>query len=299
MSAARSKRLRIVTALLPLLFSASTAPIAEASFHFWKVQEVFTNADGSVQFIELFNNSPGEHFVAGHQLIATSNGNTKTFTFPSNLSNPPQTTGRTMLVATPGFAGLPGGITPDYTLPNPAFFGAFFDPVAASITINYSNFDVLTITGAFLPTNGVSSLTDANPGGVTPSLFVSTNSPTHFPDNAIGSVNVPPSGDYNRNGVVDAGDYVVWRKTRTQSVDAGQGADGNMNGTIDNPDYTHWRARFGNSGVMVAGGGSGSGASANAAVPEPVASALLLLMAAGICLWRRRTALPVSKLVRE
>jgi hypothetical protein len=62
------KRLRLVTALVPLLFLASTAPIAEASFHLWKVQEVFSNADGSVQFIELVNNSPGEHFVANLHL---------------------------------------------------------------------------------------------------------------------------------------------------------------------------------------------------------------------------------------
>ena len=59
MSTPRMKQLHLVTALVPLLFLASTAPIAEASFHLWKVQEVFTNADGSVQFIELFNNNPG------------------------------------------------------------------------------------------------------------------------------------------------------------------------------------------------------------------------------------------------
>ena len=120
-----------------------------------------------------------EHFVAGHQLFATSDGNTKTFTFPSNLPNPPQTTGRTMLIATPGFAALPGGVTPDYTLPDPAVFGAFFDPAATIITINFSNVDSITISGPFLPRNGVQSIIDANPTG-TPTLVIATNSPTHF-----------------------------------------------------------------------------------------------------------------------
>lgn len=88
-------------------------------------------------------------------------------------------------------------------------------------------------------------------------------------------------GDYNKNGVVDAADYVVYRKTLGQTG-AGLPADGNGNGSIDTGDYTFWRARFGN----ISGAGSGSLA---AAVPEPGAwaSALFgLVIAAG--LMRRR-----------
>ncbi len=39
----------------------------------------------------------------------------------------------------------------------------------------------------------------------------------------------PPPGDYNSNGVVDAADYVVWRKNNQPASD-----------------YTQWRANFGN-----------------------------------------------------
>ena len=71
------------------------------------------------------------------------------------------------------------------------------------------------------------------------------------------------AGDYNRDGNVDAADYVVWRKT-----------DGSAAG------YNTWRTHFGQTG------GSGSGASANAAVPEPTTLVLLMFVAAGWCFSR-------------
>jgi hypothetical protein len=75
----------------------------------------------------------------------------------------------------------------------------------------------------------------------------------------------PPGvpGDYNSNGVVDAGDYVLWRKggPLANEVDAP--------GTVNAADYTAWRARFGNPP------GSGVGLS-NAAVPESCTFALLI-----------------------
>jgi len=76
-------------------------------------------------------------------------------------------------------------------------------------------------------------------------------------------------GDYNQNGVVDAADYTVWRKTLGQSVaELGTGADGNGNGAIEANDYTVWRANFGDT---VAGSGSLS-----SSVPEP--SGILLAL---------------------
>jgi hypothetical protein len=82
-----------------------------------------------------------------------------------------------------------------------------------------------------------------------------------------------PSGDYNQNDVVDAGDYVVWRNTLNQSVTpSGSGADGNSNWTIDTGDHAYWAARFGNT-VPPSDGGS--------AIPEP-ASCLLLVALGGV-----------------
>ena len=71
------------------------------------------------------------------------------------------------------------------------------------------------------------------------------------------------AGDYNRDGVVDAADYVVWR--------IGLGT------TYTQNDYNVWRTNFQQTA------GSGSVASTNAAVPEPTTLVLLMFAAAGWC----------------
>jgi hypothetical protein len=78
----------------------------------------------------------------------------------------------------------------------------------------------------------------------------------------IGAVEMAPSGvpsllgDYNVNHVVDAGDFVLWRKTNGGTVTQQySGADGDGNTFINGSDYTVWRSRFGNSQP---GAGSGN-----------------------------------------
>jgi hypothetical protein len=78
------------------------------------------------------------------------------------------------------------------------------------------------------------------------------------------------TGDYNHDGIVDAADYVVWRK--------------GLDTTYTQNDYNVWRANFG----KIAG--SGSGATLRAAVPEPATSVMLMFAAAGWCLRRGRAA---------
>jgi autotransporter-associated beta strand protein len=75
---------------------------------------------------------------------------------------------------------------------------------------------------------------------------------------------IPPplAGDFNDDGVVDAADYIVWRKT-----------DGTTSG------YDDWRANFGRTS---AGAGSGGDLAENSAVPEPSMVALLILAVAGV-----------------
>jgi GH25 family lysozyme M1 (1,4-beta-N-acetylmuramidase) len=75
-------------------------------------------------------------------------------------------------------------------------------------------------------------------------------------------------GDYNSDGVVDAGDYTRWRDTMGQSVNIGTGADGNFSGVIDAGDYAVWKSHFGELT-------SGTGATSVATVPEPTAAVFL------------------------
>jgi hypothetical protein len=89
--------------------------------------------------------------------------------------------------------------------------------------------------------------------------------------NGSPGVSDPPyvDGDYNRNGVADAADYILWRKTLGTTVTIFSGADGDGDGTIDQDDYGVWRAQFGQS---VFPAGAGGGALTSAALVESVAS---------------------------
>lgn len=53
-------------------------------------------------------------------------------------------------------------------------------------------------------------------------------------------------GDYNRDGTVDAADYVVWRDSLTDTVsEPGLGADGDGDGIVGTGDLSVWQANFG------------------------------------------------------
>jgi hypothetical protein len=88
-------------------------------------------------------------------------------------------------------------------------------------------------------------------------------------------------GDYNRDGVVDASDYVVWRAAMQGNGDLS--ADGSGDGVINAADYAVWRAHFGATSA-------GSAALAQA-VPEPSTSCLILAAMCGALLNSRRATL--------
>jgi hypothetical protein len=90
------------------------------------------------------------------------------------------------------------------------------------------------------------------------------------------------AGDFNRDGVVNAGDYIAWRKTLGANVTRYAGADGDGSGKIDQADYLRWRANF----AATAGGGTGA---ANA-IPEPTNLAILWVVLAFIQIATIRSA---------
>jgi hypothetical protein len=70
------------------------------------------------------------------------------------------------------------------------------------------------------------------------------------------------AGDYNNNGAVDTGDYVVWRKRLNQAVAIPNDI---TPGTVVAQDYIEWQNRF---GKTIGDFGAGSGAN----IPEPAAT---------------------------
>jgi hypothetical protein len=92
---------------------------AFGAFHLWTMTELYSNADGSVQFLELRAVTGGQQFLGDHSLSTSSGGVTREFTFPNGL--PGDTTNRSMLIGTQGFAAL-GIVTPNYIVPNGFFF---------------------------------------------------------------------------------------------------------------------------------------------------------------------------------
>jgi hypothetical protein len=185
-------RLVRLSALAVIALFAAGVPSAKAAFHLWQVKEAFTNSDGSVQFVEMFDSFGGETSTNGLTITANSDGNIKTFTFPSNLSL--NTPGH-LLIASTGFGSLPGGVTPDFTFASGGVTLPFFNPNAMNITLTFSgNGDSMSFTGASLPKDGINSLTDSGAVGFppgTPSISSGTNSPTNLAGSS-GSVNVSP-----------------------------------------------------------------------------------------------------------
>jgi hypothetical protein len=84
------------------------------------------------------------------------------------------------------------------------------------------------------------------------------------------------AGDYNRDGFVDAADYVVWRHAR--QGDGNLAADGSQNGIIDQADYDVWRTHF----------GSTAAAALVSAVPETASWVSFLIALVLTQLGRRR-----------
>jgi fibronectin-binding autotransporter adhesin len=94
------------------------------------------------------------------------------------------------------------------------------------------------------------------------------------------------AGDYNDNGVVDAADYVLWRKRLGTDTQLDNEVPGVTEGSVTPDDYDAWRNRFGNT----AGGGAGALAGQ---VPEP-ATIALLAFALPLVARRRRSGPPAQ-----
>lgn len=137
------------------------------SFHLYTINELYSNADGSIQFIEMaVGNANNEGFWAGLSLGSSQGGTVHTYTFPANL--PSEATANTkVLIATQGFANL-GIVSPDFIIPAGFLF-------SNGGTLNYAGVD--TVSYGQLPTDGVTSLDrNGNPQTVSETNFAGATS---------------------------------------------------------------------------------------------------------------------------
>jgi hypothetical protein len=162
---------------------------AQATFHLWQMTQVYSNADGTVQYIELVALAGSQQFLAGHTLTSTQGSTTHSYTFTTNLPSDTAMAGgdggyggyggmmatsfKSMVIGTQGFAAL-GVVAPDYIVPNGFLF-------TTNGTINYAGSDIFSY--ASLPTDG--SLALYRTGST------AMNSPTNF-DGLMGTI-VPPA----------------------------------------------------------------------------------------------------------
>ncbi len=171
---------------LVLVLTAVLAGAAHAKSHLWKFKEVFSNADGTIQYIEMEILDPegtGEWVTNTQELTS----NTSTFTVPGNLPDE-NTYLRSMLFGTAEFAALPGAPTPDWIIP-----ANFFDPSGDELRWRDWR-DVYAFTSGQVPIDGIHALQRSD--GSQP-----VNTPTNFAG-ATGTVNASPG--------IGMGDDPVW-----------------------------------------------------------------------------------------
>lgn len=167
--------------LCAVVVSFVSSASALAGAHTWRINEIYSNADGTVQFIELkvFFGGTAENGL----LNKVVNSNSKSYTIPANVAG--NTLNKTYLIATPGFVGLPGAPTPDRVLPpgSVPFFSTVVDDLSYAMAEGYDSPNHVTN----VPIDGVTSLNRVSPS--THQFTNGSNSPTNYAGQS-GSINL-------------------------------------------------------------------------------------------------------------
>jgi endonuclease I len=179
--------------------------------------------------------------------LATTAGYTASMDFDSVAASGASSVLTTNLAASAGQLALAGGASQSFTA---AFSTAAVGNFSATYTLSLSDEN---IAGALNK-----SLTLTLSGQIISAAF---------------------AGDYNDDGQVDAGDYVVWRKSLATGT--GLANETASMGVVDDADYAAWRANFG--AVEPSGIGAGT------AIPEPTSVTIMLMgLCSFLCMAQRR-----------
>lgn len=190
---------------------ASVATPAHATFHEWRITELYSNSSGTIQFIELGLPPAGiidnESFVNGQTLTDSALGHS--YTFPHNTVSVPAL-GAHLLIATPGYAALGGVPAADFVLP----INNFFSTSADTITYSSPFISQVTFPSPSLPIDGIDSLT-IDPF-VAHTSVSAVNSPTNLAGQT-GTISVPEPSTMSLLGAGAIGLLACARRRRARA----------------------------------------------------------------------------------
>ncbi|HEX4782635.1 MAG TPA: hypothetical protein VH301_17895, partial [Usitatibacter sp.] len=179
--------MKTIVRILALALGLGLAGTSQATFHLWRTDQVYSSADGKIQYIVVMAMSSGQQFIHDHGIAVSQGATTHTFTFNHDLDGDTAIGGgggyggggvsyKFMLLATQGFANL-NVVQPDFIIPDGFLF------TSGGGAINWSNgWDIFNYTS--LPTDGTNA------------LYRAGNTAVNMPQNFAGqSGTIQPSAD--------------------------------------------------------------------------------------------------------
>jgi hypothetical protein len=280
-----------------------SGPLGTATIQPQGTGSLTTNYSGTIK-TDLI--ASGISFLSGSTIDANTNGSWKPLADGSDGSAAADYGGKAtfLLFVTVNFAGrnLVAGLTSDILLVDGS---GHFDLSTTTVAFSSGDLAYRSSTGTPVGFASIAGKSDTLSGTGTLSSLVQGTQTTETlslpvdstfvlqPDTmttvnltltgqlvATSTFATPLPGDYNQNGVVDAADYVVWRKQ--------SGSDTSLPNDdtpgVGSDDFTRWRAHFGQAN---SGSGSGSNLLAGSAVPEPCSIVLLIAALIAVPCYRR------------
>lgn len=169
-----------ILSLVGAVAALAHGSVASAAHHQWIISELFSNADGTVQFVELLGTADNEQFINGFTVDTLAPGLVATSVpIGPNLPNG-ATNGAYLLIGTAGYGALAaqqGAPAPDRVLPDN------FLEIAAD-RVRYAGIATTDRSYTNLPTDGIDSNDYENPSGT-------VNTPENFAG-ATGSIDASP-----------------------------------------------------------------------------------------------------------
>jgi len=186
--------MKSIVRVIVLALGLGLAGASHATFHLWRTDQVYSNADGTIQYIVMMALAGGQEFISGHTIQVSQGTTVHTLVFNHDLQGDTATGGggpyggggtsfKTLLLGTQGFANL-NVVQPDFIIPDGFLF-------TSNGKIDWGGgWDIFNYTT--LPMDGVNALYRAG--------VVASNAPQNFAG-VMGSIRPAASGPFNVQGL--------------------------------------------------------------------------------------------------